>query len=100
MKKKPSSRPLLPLSVYALQKGASMPRSLALALICTAAFAQDWPFYGGNQAGSRYSPLDRINRANVAQLKVAWEWKPGEAAFPEFKTAPGNFEATPLMIDG
>jgi glucose dehydrogenase len=30
----------------------------AAALCCTAAVAQDWPFYGGDQGGSKYSPLD------------------------------------------
>lgn len=77
-----------------------MPRCLTLALLCATAFAQDWPYYGGDQAGSRYSALDQINRASVAKLKVAWEWKTGEAPYPEFKTTPGNFETTPLMIDG
>lgn len=77
-----------------------MPRCLTLAFLCAAAFAQDWPYYGGDQAGSRYSALDQIDRANVAKLKVAWEWKTGEAPYPELKTNPGNFEATPLMIDG
>jgi quinoprotein glucose dehydrogenase len=69
-------------------------------LCCAAAFGQDWPYYGGDQAGSRYSALDQINRANVAKLKVAWEWKTGEVPYPDLKTTPGNFEATPLMIDG
>ncbi|HEX3877441.1 MAG TPA: pyrroloquinoline quinone-dependent dehydrogenase, partial [Bryobacteraceae bacterium] len=63
-------------------------------------FAQDWPFYGGDQAGSRYSPLDQITRANASKLKVVWEWKPGEAPMPEFKTTPGMFETTPIEIDG
>ena len=75
-------------------------RIVAVALLCSVAFAQEWPFYGGDQAGQRYSPLSQINRGNAAKLKVAWEWKTGEAPLPEFKTRPGNFEATPLMIDG
>jgi quinoprotein glucose dehydrogenase len=83
-------------AVYSSQ----MNRSLALAFVCGAVFAQDWPYYGGDQAGSRYSGLDQINRANVAKLKVAWEWKTGESPNAELKTNPGNFEATPLMIDG
>ena len=77
-----------------------MTRFFAAALLCTAAFAQDWPFYGGDQGGSKYSPLDQINRSNVSKLKVAWEWKTGEAPLPEFKTTPGNFEVTPIMIGG
>ena len=77
-----------------------MARLFAAALFCTAAFAQDWPFYGGDQGGSKYSPLDQINRSNVSKLKMAWEWKTGEAPLPEFKTTPGNFEVTPIMIGG
>jgi quinoprotein glucose dehydrogenase len=59
-----------------------------------------WPYHAGDQAGSHYSPLDKITAANVNQLAVAWEWKPGEKALPEFGTRPGSFQNTPLMIDG
>jgi glucose dehydrogenase len=31
--------------------------------------AGNWPFYGGDAGGSRYSPLDQITKSNVAQLK-------------------------------
>ena len=31
----------------------------------------DWPYYGGDAGGSRYSPLTQINKSNVAELKVA-----------------------------
>jgi quinoprotein glucose dehydrogenase len=77
-----------------------MTRILAAALCCTAAFGQEWPFYGADQGGSKYSQLDQINRSNVSRLKVAWEWKTGEAPLPDFKTTPGNFEVTPIMIGG
>jgi quinoprotein glucose dehydrogenase len=59
----------------------------------------EWPFYGGDQGGGKYSSLADINRDNVASLKVAWEWKTGEAEKTEFGTRPGMFEVTPLMID-
>ena len=61
---------------------------------------QDWPWYGDDAGGNRYSALTDINRANVSGLKLAWEWKPGEKPMPERGVTPGNFEATPLMIDG
>src|ERR1700693_3038341 len=61
---------------------------------------QEWPWYGGDAGGNRYSPLTDINLTNVAGLKVAWEWKPGEQAIPGKGIRPGNFEGTPLMIDG
>ena len=59
----------------------------------------DWPFYGGDQGGAKYSPLTDINRSTVAQLRVAWEWKTAEKALSAQGTRPGNFQATPLMID-
>lgn len=75
---------------------------LAAALMARAASfpSNDWPYYGGDQRGSKYSLLDQINRQNVANLKVAWEWRTGEAALPEFGTRPGMFETTPLMVGG
>jgi quinoprotein glucose dehydrogenase len=68
--------------------------------ISTLAQTVDWPFYGGDQGGMKYSPLDQVNKSNVASLKKVWEWKTGEAALPEFGTEPGAFEATPLVADG
>src|SRR4051794_13878798 len=60
---------------------------------------QDWPFYGGDQGGMKYSPLTDISAATVARLGVAWEWSPREKALGQFGTRPGNFQATALMID-
>jgi quinoprotein glucose dehydrogenase len=59
----------------------------------------DWPFYGGDQAGTKFSPLADVNTSNVARLAVAWEWTNGEKALEDFGTRPGNFQTTPLMID-
>jgi quinoprotein glucose dehydrogenase len=60
---------------------------------------QDWPFYGADQAGTKYSPLADITRDNVARLAPAWEWATHEKALADFGTRPGAFEVTPLMID-
>jgi len=60
---------------------------------------QEWPFYGGDQAGTKFSPLADINASTVARLAVAWEWTNGEKALDEYGTRPGNFQTTPLMID-
>src|SRR5437764_816741 len=76
--------------------------ALLLATVVASAPApveQDWPFYGGDQGGSKYSPLTDVNASSVARLTVAWEWSPREKAFEAFGTRPGNFQATPLMID-
>ncbi|HZR22966.1 MAG TPA: pyrroloquinoline quinone-dependent dehydrogenase [Vicinamibacterales bacterium] len=67
----------------------------ALAL---AAAVGEWPYYGGDQGGARYSPLADVNRSNVSRLTLAWEWQTREKALPQFGTRPGVFEATPLMI--
>jgi quinoprotein glucose dehydrogenase len=61
---------------------------------------QEWPVYGGDQGGSKYSTLDQINRSNVSKLQLAWEWKTGEKPDPTTKVTPGMFEVTPLMIGG
>jgi glucose dehydrogenase len=58
----------------------------------------EWPFYGGDAGGTKYSALADVNASSVSRLTPAWEWRPGEKALPEFGTRPGNFQATPLMI--
>jgi quinoprotein glucose dehydrogenase len=60
----------------------------------------EWPFYGGDQGGAKYSELKNIDTTNVSRLGVAWTWKTGEALMPQFGSRPGMFEVTPLMIDG
>ncbi len=57
----------------------------------TAAKPHNWLTYYGNQRGWRYSGLDQINTANVAELSVAWTFVPG----PE-----EDFQATPIVVDG
>ena len=60
----------------------------------------EWLYYGGDQAGTKFSPLTDITPTNVQGLQVAWQWKHWETPMPEYGTIPGFFEATPLMIDG
>ena len=57
-----------------------------LVFIATMAAAQtpaprDWPVYGGDAGGARFSPLTGITRENVAKLTVAWAYHTGEPAF-------------------
>lgn len=37
----------------------------------------DWPYVGGDAAGTRYSTLTQINRKNVKDLEVAWTFHTG-----------------------
>jgi quinoprotein glucose dehydrogenase len=59
----------------------------------------DWPVYGHDAGGQRYSPLSAINRGNVASLHVAWTFRTGDAYTPR-NGRPTAFEATPLYIAG
>lgn len=60
----------------------------------------EWPVYGGDPGGMKYSPLDLIQRGNVRRLELAWRWETGEKRLEEYKTFPGMFEATPVMTGG
>jgi quinoprotein glucose dehydrogenase len=60
--------------------------------------AGDWPVYGGDPGGMKYSQLSQINRDNVNELEVAWRWSTGEEPNANKGTAPGEFEATPLEV--
>ncbi len=59
----------------------------------------EWLYYGGDAGGGRYSGLADITPQNVNQLEVAWQWKHWETPIPQLGTL-GQFESTPLMIDG
>src|SRR5437016_8535271 len=73
-------------------------RTVCIGLLLAAMLAAtDWAFYGGDQGGMKYSPLDQVNRGNVAKLEVAWQWKTGEKRLEEYKTFPGIYETTPVM---
>lgn len=48
--------------------------------------------YGGGETGQRYSPLKQINRANVGQLEIAWQYDGGDGA--------GDSQTQPVIVDG
>lgn len=62
--------------------------------------AQDWPVYGGDAGGTRYSTLKQIDRANVGSLKTAWTYHTGDLSDGTEYPVKSAFEATPLMVDG
>ena len=76
-----------------------MRTSLVLAVVSVvpaALYAQnDWPTYGHDPSGQRYSPLKQINATNVAKLVPAWSFK--------FKKEGEIFrlsQSIPLMVNG
>src|ERR1700688_4886862 len=42
---------------------------------------KSWLDYGGGADGSHYSPLNAINKSNVNQLEMAWNYTQGSAGF-------------------
>jgi len=50
-----------------------------------------WLLNGGDYNGHRHSPLTQITPANVGQLTAQWSFQTG---------ALGNFQTTPIVIDG
>lgn len=60
----------------------------------------DWPYYGHDAGGMRYSPLVQINRENVATLKVAWTFHTGDISEGRDNRKRSGFETTPLLVEG
>jgi len=60
----------------------------------------DWPTYGNDPGGTRYSPESQINRANVSGLKEAWTYRTGAMETPTQLSRKAAFEATPVLLDG
>jgi quinoprotein glucose dehydrogenase len=59
----------------------------------------DWPVYGHDAGGMRFSPLAQIDRGNVVQLKPAWVFHTGDIADGGHGNRSG-FETTPVMAAG
>ncbi|MGH9495681.1 MAG: pyrroloquinoline quinone-dependent dehydrogenase [Candidatus Sulfotelmatobacter sp.] len=53
--------------------------------------ADNWPSYNGDYTGRRFSTLREINRTNVAQLRAAWVFHPGNSQ---------RLEVTPVVVQG
>ncbi len=64
---------------------------IAMCGLLSAQDAGDWPNYGRDAGGSKYSPLDQITPANVSKLAVAWTYKTTDPL--------GTWEETPLVIN-
>jgi quinoprotein glucose dehydrogenase len=81
-------------------------------LILTSVLGQtDWPTYGRDPGGQRYSALTQINPGNVTKLVRVWTYhmKPASAAARAGETNPSprgrrrgapESEATPLVVGG
>jgi glucose dehydrogenase len=77
---------------------ASAPSCSLLAFVALGSaflFAQDpaeWPAYGRDPGGTKYSPLHQINTKNVSALVRAWSYHTGDPG--------GTWENTPIVVAG
>ncbi len=89
-----------------MKRGARIPILIRItfAVLFAAALSHaqstGWPAYGNDSGGSRFSPLDQINRSNVARLKVAWTYHTHDISDGTTHRRKSSFETTPIMVDG
>jgi quinoprotein glucose dehydrogenase len=71
-----------------------------LLLIVSLQAPGDWPAYGRDPGGARFSPLSQITRQNVTQLQVAWTYHTGMPDLSGMGHRPPALEVTPIVVDG
>ena len=59
-----------------------------------------WPAYGRDAGGSRYSEARQITRDNVAELEIAWRYQTGHLAGVDTARVKTAFEATLILAAG
>ncbi|MCR9096219.1 MAG: pyrroloquinoline quinone-dependent dehydrogenase [bacterium] len=63
--------------------------------------ASEWPSYGNDSGGTRYSPLAQIRSENVACLEEVWRFETGDlpGARGGQTRSPFASETTPILVD-
>jgi len=72
----------------------------SISLSAQKASDSDWPYYGGDAGGMRYSRLIQINPKNVSSLKIAWIFHTGDVSDGKHGKQRSGFETTPILVDG
>ena len=71
-----------------------------LAILLIASPARGWDHWGGDRGGTRFSAINQITPANVANLVRAWDYRTGDLENrPPAAMARTKFEATPLFVE-
>jgi len=78
---------------------------LCAALASLAATAQvpvneEWPNYGNDAGGMRFSRLTQINRDNVSELRLVWVYHTHDMSYGSDGKKRSGFETTPILVDG
>ncbi len=78
----------------------AVPACLAQSSASPGQSADDWPYYGHDAGGMRFSPLAQINRNNVTTLKIAWTFHVGDISDGKGHQKRSGLETTPILVDG
>ena len=54
---------------------------------------EDWRYYKADVSSSSSSPLEQINKSNVSELQLAWEYATGDSVLY-------TIECNPIVVDG
>jgi len=73
---------------------------IAVLAAVTARAQTEWPYYGGDSGGARYSLASQITRENVSQLQMAWTYHTGDVSDGSDGKAQSKFETTPILFNG
>jgi quinoprotein glucose dehydrogenase len=57
----------------------------------------EWHQYGRTGFGQRWSPLDQITPANIADLKLAWQYQTGDVRRPD-DVGETTYQVTPIKV--
>src|SRR3954453_15907574 len=60
----------------------------------------DWPAYGNDPGGMRYSKLRQVDASNVAKLRVAWTFHTRDVSAGSKGWKRSGLETTPILVDG
>ncbi|HEY5072031.1 MAG TPA: pyrroloquinoline quinone-dependent dehydrogenase [Caulobacteraceae bacterium] len=60
----------------------------------------DWPFYGGDAGGQRFSTAAQVTPGNVGRLKVAWTFSTADKLTRGGALKHASFENTPVLAGG
>lgn len=60
----------------------------------------DWPAYGNDPGGMRYSSLRQIDPSNVTKLHVAWTFHTRDISDGSNGGKRSGLETTPILVDG
>lgn len=60
----------------------------------------DWPAYGNDPGGMRYSTLRQVDASNVAKLQVAWTFHTHDVSDGSQERRRSGLETTPILVDG